>query len=83
MIPLECARYYLNTVNHWVANVRRMVKKRYFTAREVAETLAISKQTLLRYEAKGIFPKAGRNQVNKWREYTQTDIQKLRQIMGR
>ena len=50
----------------------------YYSATETATTLGISKQTLLRYEAKGIFPKPTRNQVNGWREYTQTDIRKLR-----
>lgn len=58
-------------------------KKRYFTATEAAAALGISKQTLLRYESRGIFPKAIRNQVNRWREYTEIDIQTLRKILGR
>lgn len=58
-------------------------KKKYFTATQVAATLGISKQTLLRYEARGLFPKATRNQLNRWREYTEGDIQTLRKIMGR
>ncbi|MBI3615984.1 MAG: MerR family transcriptional regulator [Candidatus Omnitrophica bacterium] len=57
--------------------------KKYFTATQVAATLGISKQTLLRYEARGLFPKATRNQLNRWREYTENDIQTLRKIMGR
>ena len=58
-------------------------KKRYFTATEVATSLGISKQTLLRYEARGVFPKAHRNHLNRWREYMEADIQRLRKIMGR
>jgi DNA-binding transcriptional MerR regulator len=50
---------------------------------ETAQMLGVSKQTLLRYEKKGIFPKARRNAVNQWREYTESDLQKLRQILGR
>ena len=58
-------------------------KSHFFTATQAAATLGISKQTLLRYEARGIFPKANRNQVNRWREYTERDILALRKIMGR
>ncbi len=58
-------------------------KRRFFTATEVADALGISKQTLLRYEARGVFPKAARNRLNHWREYTDDEIQRLRSIMGR
>ncbi len=58
-------------------------KRKYYTATEAAAALGISKQTLLRYEAKGIFPKANRNHVNRWREYTEENIQSLRKILGR
>ena len=58
-------------------------KRRYYTATQVATALGISKQTLLRYEARGAFPKAHRNRLNRWREYTQGDIQMLRKLMGR
>ena len=58
-------------------------KKRYFTATEAAVALGISKQTLIRYETRGVFPKANRNRLNHWREYTETDIQALRKLMGR
>lgn len=59
------------------------VKKKYYTAQEIAKELNISKQTLLRYESRGIFPKARRNIVNKWREYTHSDLVKLKKILGR
>ena len=59
------------------------VQKKYFTATEVASALGISKQTLLRYEARGVFPKAHRNRLNHWREYTAGDIQELQKLMGR
>lgn len=58
-------------------------KKAYFSTTEVAAFLGISKQTLIRYETRGIFPKAHRNQVNRWREYTQEEMEALRKIIGR
>ena len=56
---------------------------RYFTPTHVAQQLGISKQTLIRYERKRIFPKPRRNKVNSWREYTESDIAALRKILGR
>ncbi|HRZ14944.1 MAG TPA: MerR family transcriptional regulator [Candidatus Omnitrophota bacterium] len=53
-----------------------------FTAQEVAQMLGISKQTLFRYEKKGIFPKAKRHLINQWRQYTEEDIKKLKSILG-
>jgi prepilin-type N-terminal cleavage/methylation domain-containing protein len=50
---------------------------------EVAKKLGISKQTLIRYEKKGIFPNSSRNRINHWREYTDEDIQKMARIIGR
>ena len=60
-----------------------MKTERYYSAKEVARLLSISKQTLVRYEAKGIFPRARRNRVNSWREYTVSDVNHLRKIIGR
>ena len=57
--------------------------ERYYTATEVARILGISKQTLIRYENKKIFPKAKRNAVNKWREYTLQEIKVLKKVLGR
>lgn len=57
--------------------------EKYFRVIEVAKFLGISKQTLIRYENKNIFPRARRNNVNRWREYTLEDIQALREILGR
>lgn len=53
----------------------------YFTTDQVAHELGISKQTLFRYEKKGIFPKARRNLINRWRQYNEDDIRKLKEIM--
>lgn len=50
-----------------------------FRAREAATILGISKQTLIRYEKRGILPKQRRNHINSWREYTQEDIEDLKQ----
>ncbi|HDN85924.1 MAG: hypothetical protein DRP68_07100 [Candidatus Omnitrophota bacterium] len=60
-----------------------MVKNKYYSAKEAAELLGISKQTLLRYEKRGIFPKPKRNLVNGWREYTESDLNRLKKILGR
>jgi DNA-binding transcriptional MerR regulator len=60
-----------------------MVAKKYLSAGEVAEALGISKQTLIKYEQKTIFPKARRNHLNGWREYTVEELKKLKKIMGR
>lgn len=60
-----------------------MKNKEIFTSEQVAEKLGISKQTLFRYEKKGIFPQAKRNLINRWRIYTRADIEKLAQILGR
>jgi len=57
--------------------------EKIFTIEEVAKKLGISKQTLLRYEKKGIFPPPRRNLVNRWREYTDKDVNKLKKILGR
>ncbi|OPX28848.1 MAG: hypothetical protein B1H08_05150 [Candidatus Omnitrophica bacterium 4484_171] len=59
------------------------MRKKYYNAQEVAKELGISKQTLVRYEKKGVFPEPKRNLVNKWREYTVSDLAKLRKILGR
>lgn len=56
-------------------------KYTFFTTDQVAKELEISKQTLFRYEKKGIFPKARRNLINRWRQYTEEDIRKLKDIM--
>lgn len=58
-----------------------MVEGKLYTAIQAAEELGISKQTLFRYEKKGILPKARRNLINRWRQYTQEDISKLREII--
>lgn len=68
------------------AQANKIVKDaymKYYTITETARILGISKQTLIRYENKGIFPRAKRNALNGWREYTQREINRLRKIMGR
>jgi DNA-binding transcriptional MerR regulator len=59
----------------------RYKKGHYCTVAQTAAMLGISKQTLLRYEAKGLFPKARRNPFNRWREYSDDDIRHLRRLM--
>ncbi len=54
-----------------------------YTVDEVAKRLGISRQTLVRYEKKGVLPKARRNRINNWREYTDKDIRKMMRLLGR
>jgi DNA-binding transcriptional MerR regulator len=58
-----------------------MIEAKLLTAQQVAGKLGISKQTLFRYENKGVFPKAKRNLINRWRQYTEDDLKKLREII--
>jgi DNA-binding transcriptional MerR regulator len=58
-----------------------MNKVKFFTSQEVAQMLGISKQTLMRYEKKGIFPKSKRNLINHWRQYSEDDINELKDII--
>ncbi|MFA6383954.1 MAG: MerR family transcriptional regulator [Candidatus Omnitrophota bacterium] len=60
-----------------------MKMKRFYVAQEVADILGISKQTLFRYEKKNIFPQPGRHPINHWRQYTEEEIVKLKNIIGR
>jgi DNA-binding transcriptional MerR regulator len=59
------------------------MQKPYYSTQGVARILGISKQTLLRYEKKKIFPKPRRNPINKRREYSLEEITKLKKLMGR
>jgi DNA-binding transcriptional MerR regulator len=58
-----------------------MVKNEFFTAVQAAKELGISKQTLFRYEKKRVFPAPRRNLINRWRQYSYEDINKLKEIM--
>jgi len=58
----------------------KLTKRRY-NIQEVADILGIYKGTIKNYEAKGIFPKAHRNPINKYREYRPQDIDIMRRIL--
>ncbi|MFH1380748.1 MAG: MerR family transcriptional regulator [Candidatus Omnitrophota bacterium] len=55
--------------------------KAKYNIQEVADILGVYRGTIKNYEAKGIFPKAHRNPINKYREYTKGDIDILRRIL--
>ncbi len=57
--------------------------KNYYSTQEVAKLLGISKQTLMRYEQKKIFPRPKRNPINKRREYSFENVEKFKKILGR
>jgi len=59
------------------------MKKKYYTIKDAAKRLGLSKQTLVRYEKKGILSKIRRNPINRWREYTENDIKRLKSMLGR
>lgn len=60
---------------------KTMLKNEFFTTWQVARELGISKQTLFRYEKQKVFPNPRRNLINRWRQYTQEDIKKLKEIL--
>lgn len=59
------------------------MKRVFYGTQEAALMLGISKQTLLRYEKKKIFPRPKRNPINRRREYSIEEITKLKQVLGR
>lgn len=59
------------------------MSERIYNIQEVADMLGLYKGTILNYEKKHIFPKARRNPINSYREYTKEDIDKLRDILKR
>lgn len=59
-----------------------MAKKQRYTIEKVAKELGISKSTILRYEKNGIFPCPKRHPINKWRQYSEEDIKRLKKICG-
>ena len=71
----------LHDINEFLFKEAEMAKA-YLSTHEVAKVLGISKQTLLRYEKKKIFPKPKRNPINKRREYSIQEIDKLKSILG-
>ncbi|MCX5708527.1 MAG: MerR family transcriptional regulator [Candidatus Omnitrophica bacterium] len=48
---------------------------------QVAQKLGISKQTLVRYEKRGILPKSPRNHINSWRQYSEEDVRRMKLIL--
>ncbi len=60
-----------------------MVNRKIYGVEETARFLEISKQTLIRYEKKGVFPKPHRNPINKWREYSLDDVNRMKKVLGR
>ena len=55
--------------------------ERVYNIQEVADILGLYKGTVLNYEKKHIFPKAHRNPINNYREYTKENLEKLKHIL--
>ena len=68
---------------HSMFNKEVKMQKAFYSTQEAALMLGISKQTLLRYEKKRIFPRSKRNPINRRREYSLSEITRLKQILGR
>ncbi|MBD3425858.1 MAG: MerR family transcriptional regulator [Candidatus Omnitrophica bacterium] len=52
-----------------------------YTVQQVADILGLYRGTVINYEKKGIFPPPRRNPINGYREYTEDDISRLREII--
>ena len=57
--------------------------ERVYNIQEVADILGLYKGTILNYEKKHIFPKAKRNPINRYREYSKEELEKLKSILKR
>lgn len=73
----------INQTEMQMSGKEDQMQRMYHGTQEVAAILGISKQTLMRYEKKKIFPKPRRNPINKRREYSLDDINKFKKILGR
>ena len=51
------------------------------TVQQVADILGIYRGTVINYEKKGIFPEPKRNHINGYREYTEEDLEHLKNIL--
>ncbi len=60
-------------------DIRGMKK---YTVQQVADILGIYRGTVINYEKKNIFPESRRNPINGYREYTEEDVEKLRDILA-
>ncbi len=63
--------------------MRRWMVERFYSVGAIAKRLGVSVQTVRRYEKLGKFPSPRRNKVNNRREYTEEDVKKMLNILGR
>jgi len=64
-----------------MVDVEHKLGKKRYNIQEIADILGIYKGTIKNYESKGIFPKAHRNPINKYREYSSQDLDILKRIL--
>ena len=50
--------------------------------KEVARLLGVSRETVLRYEKRGLLPEAGRNPFNNYRVWPKEEIERLADEMA-
>ena len=58
-----------------------MKKQSFYTTKEVAEVLEITKNTLFNWERKKKIPKAKRHPMNNYRVYTKDDVEKIKRTI--
>jgi DNA-binding transcriptional MerR regulator len=60
-----------------------MGQRKYYLFGEVAEMLGVTKRTLMNWENAGKIPKPRRDPMNRYRIYSEEDLQKLKRVTGR
>ncbi|MFQ5953371.1 MAG: MerR family transcriptional regulator [Candidatus Omnitrophota bacterium] len=55
--------------------------RKKYNVQEVANILGIYRGTVINYEKKGIFPSPRRNPINRYREYSAEEVDKMRKIL--
>lgn len=57
------------------------IKRKKYTVGQIAEMLGVYRGTVINYEKKGIFPEPHRNPINGYREYSEKDVSRLKDIL--
>jgi len=69
-----------NTLFSLNSKIVKVDTSHFYATRDVAHALGITEKTYVANEKKGIFPKAKRDPVSRYRVFTQDDIEELQHI---
>ena len=58
-------------------------RQTYYRTKEACQIIGISRSTLVRWLAKGIFKDASHRDVRGWRLFTQADIKTIEEIVSK